>query len=666
MPNTPSRVSAWVLLVVMSAIFGSRPVAAATPATRLAPAWKPVSPQELALRAAIVEPDADAEAIFWDVRIEDSLELTGDPRTDTWNHVRVKVFTQRGKEAWTRVDVPYEGRTRIADLAARTIKPDGTIVEAGKDALSERVLVRAGGVKVKAQSVAVPGVEVGSLVDYRWREIRPDRVSWGTRLIVEREIPIQTATFAFRPIDSGDWQMETQTFGVEPSPFTRDKDGFSVTSVTSVRSVAEEPFAPPPDTYRAWILVTYGSLKDGRTPDEYWRSFGRRVAEYHKAALRPGGDVKAVAASVVGGETDPGKKLALLFEHCRAKIRNLDAPGSSLSREERDKLTKDESPSSTLSRQQGTSWAIDVAFTALANAAGLEARVVRAGDRDRFFFDPAITRSYFLGRLLAAVKVGEEWRFTSPGTPSVAFGELPWEVEDQNALLCDPKEPRFVPIPAAPAERSTLKRSARFRLDADGTLDGTATVARTGHAAHARREAFGSSTPGDVEKAIREEVTDRLASAEVSAPVEEGRDTPEKPLVTRYQVRVPGYASKAGSRLVLPVSWFRKGRPAPFPSAKRTQPVFVPYGYTEEDEVTIELPGRLAAEELTERNPIRVLGGKGELKVTLAQEGRTLTYRRSFRLAGGTYGVAEYASIKRAFDRIQSADELTITLAEGP
>jgi hypothetical protein len=321
------RGALWAFLFFSLVLAGSRPVAGATGATRLAPAWTPVSPREQVLRAPIVEPDADAEAIFWDVRIEDSRDVTGDPRTDTWNHLRVKVFTQRGKESWTRIDIPYEGRTRITDLAARTIRRDGSIVEAGRDALSERTLVKAGGIKIRASSVAVPGVEVGSLIEYRWREIRPDRVSLATHLTVEREIPIQTATFAFKPIDSGDWQMETITFGVQPAPFSRDNDGFWVTSVTNVHSVGEEPFGPPADTFRAWILVTYNQ-KEETSPDDYWRAFGRRVADFYKPVLKPGGDVKRIAAAAIGNETEPEKKLGRLFDYCRMKLRNSNAPGS--------------------------------------------------------------------------------------------------------------------------------------------------------------------------------------------------------------------------------------------------------------------------------------------------------------------------------------------------
>lgn len=49
--------------------------------------WRPIDPAELALKAAIVEPDADAEAIFWDVRIDDG----GDNDLVLSHYVRIKI-----------------------------------------------------------------------------------------------------------------------------------------------------------------------------------------------------------------------------------------------------------------------------------------------------------------------------------------------------------------------------------------------------------------------------------------------------------------------------------------------------------------------------------------------------------------------------------------------
>lgn len=65
--------------------------------------WKPVDPSDLVLKESKVEKDADAEAIFWDVRVDDS-----DEGSLVFNHyLRIKVFNERGKEAFSKVDIPF-------------------------------------------------------------------------------------------------------------------------------------------------------------------------------------------------------------------------------------------------------------------------------------------------------------------------------------------------------------------------------------------------------------------------------------------------------------------------------------------------------------------------------------------------------------------------------
>ena len=84
--------------------------------------WRPVSQAELQSTTPVVEPGADAEAIFWEVRVDDSAvdELA------LRHYVRIKLYTERGREDFSRHDVAFVKGTRIKDLEARVTKPDGS------------------------------------------------------------------------------------------------------------------------------------------------------------------------------------------------------------------------------------------------------------------------------------------------------------------------------------------------------------------------------------------------------------------------------------------------------------------------------------------------------------------------------------------------------------
>jgi len=123
----PSSLIKFPLLVVCLLVVAAMPVFAA------GDDWRPVDPTELALKAPVVERDADAEALFWEVRVDD-----GEPGELIFTHyIRIKVFTERGRESESKIDIPFGkifgGNIKIKDIAARTIKPDGSIVELKRD-----------------------------------------------------------------------------------------------------------------------------------------------------------------------------------------------------------------------------------------------------------------------------------------------------------------------------------------------------------------------------------------------------------------------------------------------------------------------------------------------------------------------------------------------------
>ena len=156
--------------------------------------WKPVDPAHLTLKAAAVEKDADAEALLWEVYIN----TASDSGTDFIHLVRVKIFTERGKERGGKINIPYLSGVSVRDIAGRTIKPDGTIIELKKDAIFDRELVKAGRLKLKAKSFALPGIEPGAIIEYRWREVYGYITNY-VKMELQRDIPAQVSATISSP-----------------------------------------------------------------------------------------------------------------------------------------------------------------------------------------------------------------------------------------------------------------------------------------------------------------------------------------------------------------------------------------------------------------------------------------------------------------------------------
>src|SRR5262245_1789298 len=633
------------------------------PAQAQVQAWKPIDPAHVALKAPVVEKDADAEAIFLEVYFKD--EFDGSTARKVFsNYIRIKVFTQRGVENHGKVDIVYSNRGNVRDIAARTIKPDGSIVEMKKDAVFDREIVRLSGLKLKAKSFALPAIEPGVIVEYRWIEERP-LTSFYTRLHFQLEIPVQAVKYHIKPMNELQMGMRSISFNCPNVPFAKERDGYYSVSFNNISAFHEEPHMPPEDQVRSWMLLYY-SDKDKITPEKYWKEHGKAVYEENKGAMKVNDEVRRAATEAVGDANTPEQKLERLLAFCRTKIKNINDDTTVMSEQERKKLKENRSPADTLKRGYGDSRNIDLLFAALATAAGFETRLINLPDRGDMFFNPNLPDDYFLSVYDVAVKVGDDWKFVDPSSNYVPFGMLRWQQEGQQALLADPKDPVFVKTPISPAESSMEKRTAKLRLSEDGTLEGEVRIEYTGHMAVEKKEDYDEESPAEREKRMHAALAKRISNAEIAEVKFENVTDPFKPIVISYKVRVQGYAERTGKRLFLQPDFFKKGVGPLFPTSERKHDVYFFYPWAEEDDIVIELPAGYALDNAEAPGDL-VFGDLGHLKVKIAvaDDQSALNYKRQFRFTGMIFPKDTYPNLKRAFDAVHQVDNHTITLKQG-
>jgi hypothetical protein len=631
--------------------------------------WLPVEPADLSAAAPVVEKTADAEAIFWDVRVQDEVNVNT-ARTVLQHYVRVKIFTERGKEKHGQVEIPYLGRTKITEIAGRTIHKDGSTVELKNDAVFDRTVVKKGDVKVNVKSFAMPAVEPGCLIEYRWKEIRNDAIASYIRLQLQREIPVQRVTYHLKPLSlSGfDYGMRTITFNGKAPQFTKEPGGFYATTMTNVPAFDEEPYMPAEEQVRPWVLVYYAE-DHKMQPAQYWNSYGKRVNDVLKSSAKANDRVKAAAAEIVAGAATPDEKLQRIYDFCRTQIKNLSDDASGLTPEDYKKLKDNKQPSDTLERKAGFDADVAMLFAALATSSGFETRLAHVGNHDNARFDPAFVDPYFLDYYMIAVKVGSDWRFVDPSETYLPYGMLYWAGSGQAALVADPSSSPFVETPTATRDKSVEKRTATLKLSEDGTLEGDVRVEYTGHLARARKEYDDDDTPAEREKTLKDAVTSRLSTAELSNIKVLNVTDANAPFVYEYHVRVPGYAQRTGKRLFVQPAFFQANAAPRFPSAERKHRVQFQYGWTEQDEVNIELPAGYALDHADSPEGFGMgAAGAYAVKIFAGPDGKSIRYQRTFGFGGPGLLLFEtemYPKIKLIFDTVRERDGHMLTVKQG-
>jgi hypothetical protein len=622
-------------------------------------AWKPVDQSHLALKSSVVEKDADAEAIFWEVQVEPK-----DDKAIFTNYIRIKIFTDRGKESQSTVEIPYTGKDKIENIVGRTIKADGTIVDLKSDSILERTVVKADGIKVKVISFVFPAVEPGAIIEYRWREVRNDMIF--LRLELQLDIPIQFLKYSIKSQSDSFFSPRVKTFNGQAIFFTKEKDSYFSTTMTNVPAYRAEPFMPPADHVRRWMLVY-------QIPSLLAFNLNTAYYEIFKSLLNVNEDVQKTASAIIADAGTPEQKLERLLDFCRTKIKNISSDTLEMFASNRAKIKENKSSSDILNRRTGTGLDINLLFCALARAVGLDARVALIADRSQFFFDPkpadALLCAFFLRSYKIAVRVGDQWRFFDPGNKYVSNGMLRWQEEGQNAMILGRFVETYHFTPLSPPGKSLQKRTARFRLSEDGTLEGDASIEYTGHFATEKREANEKASPQALEQMLRDRFTEQMSTAELSNIRIENLSDIAKPLIYSFHVRVPGYAQRTGKRLILQSAFFQRGLSPRFTSGERKHSVYFHFPWAEDDNITIDLPVGFAldnAEGPASFNASTVC--KYEVKILVTDDKRTLIYNRKFLF--GACGVIlfpseAYQQLKTVFDTLHNRDNHSIALKQS-
>ena len=636
--------------------------------------WPAVSDAERDQKAPTVEKGAGAEILLWRVHVVD--ELLGsnrDLQRVFYHYVRLKVFDDKGKEKISSIDLAYREPGGILDVAGRTIQPDGTILELDKKTVYKRDLVRAGNIREKVVSFAMPGVERGSIIEYRWRQIEDDNRFRYVRLHFEREFPVRKVAYFVKPLSGpyvvGD-QMFLLSFNCQPSPIQTEADGYSSTTLENVPASHREPYAPSDPNLEPWALLFYRDAAASKDPDKFWNDEGRKAYKKVKDLLKSSDELKSAAAEAVSGVNGDNAKIAALVSYLHKHVRNLFDPEVTTAEREQflEKLKAGPRNSAEIFKSGiGTADEMNLAFAALAVPAGLDARPVLVGDRRDLLFNPKFVDRYFLDNTAMAVKIDNAWKVFDVGNKRLTPGMLPWNEEGMYALVTDSKSPMFVEIPVSSPESSTDRRTARLQLSADGSLAGEVEESYTGHLAENRRAEISRKSAAQREEWIKDRVMAMFPEADVTGIHLENIEDAAKPLVARYHLEASRFAQVTGKRLFFQPFVFRRGQGSPFTATERRFAVEFPFAWQESDEVSIRLPQGFALDNADKPGDLNI-GKLGAYRVNMTvTNGPDPEFRvlREFVFGNGgaiNFQAKDYPSLKAVFDAVQARDGHAISL----
>jgi hypothetical protein len=627
-------------------------------------AWQPVNPADLALKQSKLDANADAEALFREVHISNEQHGATYAQNVVSEYVRLKIFTARGKELGN-VQLPYYGKEHIYDVQGRTIHADGSIVELGKDAIFSRVLEKRG-YKTKVITFAMPAVEPGSIIEYRFTKNEGERTNRYQPLEVQSEYPVDELTFFLKPLSNiyvSYPAMRYLPFGCNPERGDVTRDGFDVLKIKNVPAFHQEPFSPPKYSSKQWILVYYEeNSKSGK--DQYWTSLGKDLYNEYGHQIKVNGELKAIATEVMAGAVTDDEKLTKLLNYCRTELK--DTSRDEIATASRDEAKINKNTLDTIHRKQGTTVDINYAFLALAQAAGFDARRADLSDRSTLLFGPAMQSRYFLNSFDIAVNVGGKWQFYDVTNPAVPGGQLRWQEQGVYALVTDGKHPEMVQTPMLGAAENMERRIANLSLSEEGTLEGDIREMKFGNYASEWREHNRYTNDAQREQELRDELKERFADFSLTKVGFTASPDASKPVGVVYHIVIPNYTQRSGKRLFVRPDYFASGYGSLFTESTRYNNIYFEFPWSEFDTIEMKVPTGFVLDHADAPTGIKAPPTcVYTVQIRVDQANNALQYERRLVFGGKDllmFDKQVYPTLKKVFDTVHESDNHILTL----
>jgi hypothetical protein len=644
--------------------------------------WLPVTPQDLQYKEVPGNKGASAVRLYYAQHINDN--------TSSWFiYERIKILNEkalnpdaRGK-TYADVEIPLfnfdDIVETITDLKARTIKPDGTIVEfTGKP--FEKIIYKSRGNKISAKAFSMPEVSIGSIVEYKYRRIYSAPGYSMVKIFAPGEWDIQSElhtvkeSLYYQPFDGSGFQsMSKPMFYFDGAVISRvilnlkekprDIGSAAQLDLSNVPAFETEEYMPPESNFKPSVIFFY-NRRGSPSVDKEWAEIGKGQYEFFEKYMANSRGVKEEATKAIGGETEPGMKLRKIYQRVQ-QIRNLTFERfRNKDERKQENLVRNEGVADVLAHGYGYNREITLLFVAMARAAGYDASVVQVSDRRERFFAKEWTSVRQIDNLIAAVNVNGADLYFEPGTRFCPYGFLRWNHTATDGLKLDKKGGTFVKAPPVTYDKSVIRRTAQATLEENGTLKSNVTIEFKGAEALEHRLDELDNDDAGRKKDLEDELKEWLPKgAIVKMEASQGWEGTDEPLVARFSVEVPDYASTAGKRLLAPAYLFQLKQNQAFTHGQRKYPVYFPYPFTEADSVSITVPSGFTIESVPQQRDAKLPYAR--YQNTSQFDGLHLVTQRNLFFNGVYFPLEKYSELKEFFGTVQTGDEQQAVLHAG-
>lgn len=631
--------------------------------------FQPVLQEELKMTSEPLAPGAAAIILYRQVDRDDNIHT---PHED--DYVRIKILTEEGRKH-ADVEIPFDKQWEdVVAIHARTIRPDGSTVDFGGKVFDKYIVkgkIAGTQIKVLVKTFTLTDVQVGSIIEYGYTKNYHEYTLYNSRWFLSDDLFTKKARFSLKPFlgDSYNevgvrWTWNFLPPGSDPPQKTADH--FVRMEVSNLPAFETEEYMPPADElkYRVDFIYQEGLLD--KDAEAYWKRIEKARNGQLESVINKRSAMEQAVAQIVSPSDPPELKLRKIYDRVQS-LRNTSYEEQKTEQEQKrakEKAVDSANVEQIWKRGYADGGQLTWLFLALARAAGFEAYGCWVSSRNEYFFTPSTMQAQKLNSNLVLVKLSGKDLYLDPGAAFTPFGLLMWPETAVPGLKLDKDNGTWIQTTLPQPSESQTARVGKLKLTDAGDLEGKLTITYTGlEAMYHRRE---ERHADDVErkKYLEERVTSQIGAAgEAELTNKPDWTSSETPLVAEFDVKIPGWASNAGRRAMIPAAVFTAAEKGVFEHTNRTHPIYFEYPYVKVDDLTIDLPPGWQVSSL----PAAQNQDGHVIQYTLKAEknGESLHLNRKLTVDVMMLDKKYYGALRNFFQTIRTGDAEQIVLRPG-
>jgi hypothetical protein len=457
-------------------------------------------------------------------------------------------LNERGKEGFSETAIDYDSTYEKVELEyARTIKPDGAVVEVGSRHIRDvsKYLNFPLYSNARVFIISFPEIVEGAAIEYKVKIYRNQLINKKDFVLnypVQSSEPILSARFVARlpkamPLQIKLLNEQYNTFGATLMPQKVEDGNYRVYTwdFKDIPQIVPESNMPADVEINPTILLsTFTRWEDVH---QWWWELARDKIQRGKV-------IQDKAKELTQGLSSEEEKVRAIYNFCAQKIRYVAVEYGQAGYEPHQ-------AEDILKNKYGDCKDQAVLLVALLKEAGIPAGLTLIATDGYYNLHDDFPTVLF-NHCIAVAFLQDSMVFLDPTAETCSFGDLPGPDQGRRVLVFKPDGFSLESTPFYPAEHNLLKQLVTMKVNLDETIRAERSVIARGQYEQAQRYWLLYTPPEIVAERLKEKIQEISIGATLTKYNIENLNNLNKPVMLSYVFQGPEYFSQAGTLRIMP------------------------------------------------------------------------------------------------------------------